>query len=146
VADDLSVLAGTQVDLLRSITNSGKLAGRYKAEVVIDAAVAFGSAGIVHAADFSDRRVEARAAYLAVHGCGPVTWSYLRMLLGQDDVKADTWVMRFVRDRLPHVSTAAEAKTLVSAVSDRLGVDAKQLDHAVWQYRREAHTEEETNR
>jgi hypothetical protein len=62
------------------------------------------------------------------------------MLLGYDDVKADTWVKRFVGDKLPSVTTHAEASRLVHAVAARLEVDARQLDHSIWRYRREQPT------
>jgi hypothetical protein len=100
-ADDLTVLAATDADALRGVTNSGRIVGRYKSEVVLDAAKALIDVGVVHSGDFGRRQPEAHAAYLSVKGCGPVTWSYFRMLLGEDDVKPDTWVMRFVRTRSP---------------------------------------------
>lgn len=136
-ADDLAVLAATPEPELRAITNAGKLAGRTKARVVLDAAGALMEVGVEHAADLVDRQHEARSAYLSVKGCGPVTWSYFRMLLGHDDVKADTWVNRFVRELLPHLTRHSEISSLVIAVADRLEVDARQLDHAIWRYRRQ---------
>lgn len=135
-ADDLPVLATTSESKLRAITNAGKLAKRTKAQVVIDAAQALVEAGVVHAADFKDRQAEARAAYRAVKGCGPVTWAYFRMLLGEEDVKPDTWVTRFVQDKLPQVDNPAEVSRLVHAVASELRVDAHMLDHAIWRYRR----------
>lgn len=135
-ADDLRHLAEAEEGRLRELTNSGKISGKYKASVVIDAARALTDAGIVRAADVADRLPDARSAYLSVRGCGPVTWSYFRMLLGLDDVKPDTWVMRFVQDRLPHVVRADEAARLVSDVAFELGVRATDLDHAIWRYRR----------
>ena len=80
---------------------------------------------------------EARKAYLSVRGCGPATWSYFRMLLGHDDVKPDIWIQRFVQDKLPNVKSSGEASRLVHSVATRLGVDARELDHAIWRYRRQ---------
>lgn len=135
-ADDLEVLAETDAEELRKHTNKGRSSRRSKAEIVIDAARALRDAGIRHASDFGPRQEEARRAYLSVRGCGHVTWNYFRMLLGYDDVKPDTWVMKFVQDVLPDVNDREEAKKLVVAVSERLGVEAKRLDHAIWWYRR----------
>lgn len=135
-ADDLRVLADVDEAHLRSLTNSGKINGRYKARVVIDAARALRSIGVVHANDVAARLAESRSAYLSVKGCGPVTWSYFRMLLGVDDVKPDTWLMRFVQDRLPHVRNTVEASQLVTDVASRMNVSATSLDHAIWSYRR----------
>lgn len=78
------------------------------------------------------RQEDAQAAYTSVKGCGQVTWQYFRMLLGHDDVKPDTWVMRFVQDRLPSIKSTAEASQIVSAVADRLGASKTDLDHAIW--------------
>jgi hypothetical protein len=136
-ADDLTILAATPEPQLRAITNSGKLAGRTKAQVTLDAAKALVDIGVVRSDDLQGREEEARRAYLSVRGCGPVTWAYFRMLLGYADVKADTWVKRFVQDRLPDVTTHSEVSRLVHAVAARMDVDARQLDHAIWRYRRE---------
>src|SRR5262249_13696844 len=138
-ADDLAVLAETPEAELRSITNAGRLAGRTKAQVVIDAAQALTSAGVVHAADFPRHEADARAAYLSIKGCGPVTWAYFRMLLGHDDVKPDTWVQRFVQDKIPTATSPAQTSRLVQAVAAQMSVDATALDHAIWRYRREHH-------
>lgn len=134
-ADDLGVLAATEPDMLRTITNNGKVAGRYKAQIVVDAATALVKVSVVTAEDFRHHQDLAKPAYLNVKGCGPVTWAYLRMLSEVDDVKADTWVMRFVNDRLPNASQE-EAAALLKSVAQRMHVDARRLDHAVWAYRR----------
>jgi hypothetical protein len=135
-ADDLEVLARASEEELVAIANGGKIARRTKAQVVIDAAEALVSVGVVHAGDFADYQEAAREAYLSVRGCGPVTWAYLRMLLGQEDVKPDTWIIRFVQDVLPQVTTSSEAACLVHAVADQLNVSSRDLDHAIWRYRR----------
>lgn len=136
VADDLGSLARTSESELRSITNGGKIAGRTKASVVIDAAAALVAAGVVRASDFAEREQEAKEAYTSVKGCGPVTWAYFRMLLGHDDIKPDTWVIRFVQDVLPHVRRPEDASRLVQDVAARLIVSQRNLDHAIWRYRR----------
>ncbi len=56
-------------------------------------------------------------------GCGLVTWAYLRMLSEVDDVKSDTWLMRFVHDRIPDASQD-EATTLLKGVAQRMNVEA----------------------
>ena len=132
--DDLKVLADFDVANLREITNSAKASQRYKAEIVIDVATAFLDRGIRTSADFAESQDAARQAYLSVKGCGRVTWGYLRMLLGDDDVKPDTWIIRFVGRAVPEVASDVEAKRLVVAVSERLGVSRKDLDHAIWRH------------
>jgi hypothetical protein len=135
-ANDLRVLAATSADELLALTNKGKISGRHKAVIVLDAATRLVTADVVTDQDFARKQDDAKAAYLSTSGCGPVTWSYFRMLLGIDDVKPDTWVMRFVNDRLPNVKNSAEAALLVKAVAAELGVEAHAIDHAIWRYRR----------
>ena len=106
------------------------------AEIVVEAANALKNVGVRNAADVLEKEEPARVAYRSVKGCGPVTWRYFRMLVGLDDVKPDTWVMRFVQDRLPHIHTTDEAALLIAGAAAELGVEAKQLDHAIWLYRR----------
>lgn len=85
--------------------------------------------------DFRQHQELAKHAYLSVKGCGPVTWSYLGMLSEVDGIKTDTWLMRFVHDRLPDASHD-EATALLTAVAQRMDIEARRLDHAVWAYRR----------
>ena len=136
-ANDLRVLAATSPDALRSITNNGKVSRRYKADVAIDAAAALHKAGIVTAQDFRDNQEPAKAAYLSIKGCGPVTLAYLGMLIEFDAIKPDIWIKRFVQDRI-HNATQDEATSLLTAVAERLNIEARRLDHAVWAYRRSA--------
>jgi hypothetical protein len=138
-ANDLTVLAtSTPEEVLAVVRNRGTLSGRSKAEVAIEAASRLVASRVKTADDFRANLPAARAAYLSVKGCGPVTWAYLRMLVGLDDVKADTWLMRFVHDRLPDVTRAEDAAALVNEVAERMGVESRRLDHAIWAYRRRA--------
>ncbi len=96
-ADGLLVLAQTPVGVVRRVLhNDGRVAGRSKVEVVVDAAQRLSSVGLRRAGDFDGSSAQ-RAAYVGTGGCGPVMWSYLGMLLGRQDAKPDTWIMRYVR-------------------------------------------------
>jgi hypothetical protein len=136
VCNDLTYLATYDPSALRKITNDGKISGRYKAEVVIEAAGALSAIGAVRSNDFEHRMAEARSAYLSVKGCGPVTWAYLRMLLGLEDVKADVWVRHFVARAIGSELSAAEVSQLVKSVAARMNVSATDLDHAIWRHQR----------
>jgi hypothetical protein len=137
-ADDLTVLAGTDVDDLAEITNSGKVSRRRKAEVVVEAAGALAAAGVIHAADFAPNLGAAENAYRGVKGCGPVTWRYLRMLLGEPDVKPDVWILRFLDEAGVKDSDKDAAVQLLTDASKQLGLEVRQLDHAIWSYQRSA--------
>lgn len=138
-ADDLEVLANTVVEDLADVAkNRGKVSGRLKAEVAIEAAGALTSVGVVHAEDFAGNIDRAERAYRSVKGCGPVTWRYLRMLLGQPDVKPDVWILRFLDEAEVAYGSKEEAVKLLTEASKRLGLDVRQLDHAIWSYQRSA--------
>lgn len=75
---------------------------------------------------------DVRSRWLAVPGLSPVSWDYLAMLAGEDGVKADTWVVRYVtRVTGEPVSAARAAKALIGA-AEILGASTKALDHRVW--------------
>jgi hypothetical protein len=44
--------------------------------------------------------------------------------------------MRFVRDKLPEIIDLDEADALITAVAEQLGIDTRNLDHAIWRCRR----------
>lgn len=95
-------------------------------------------AGVQHAEQFT-ASPEQKAAYLAVRGCGQVTWSYFAMLLGKPDVKPDTWILRYVRTAVGHKVTPQQARDLLTGAAEARGDDTTRLDHAVWSYAR-SHT------
>ena len=137
VADDLKHLAavdGSEIALI--VDNHAKANSRLKAEIVSDAAAALLDAGVHSSADFTGSS-DQKAAYLSTKGCGPVTWAYFGMLLGRPDVKADTWLLRFVRDALQRPTTSPEeTRQLVIAAAEIYGVSASRLDHAIWRHAR----------
>ena len=75
----------------------------------MSAGPSIGTCHIRTANDFREHQDEARRAYLSVKGCGPVTRAYLRMLTNVDDVKADTWIKRYVHDKVPDMQFMAVA-------------------------------------
>ena len=89
----------------------------------------------MHANQF-DLSQQHKRAYLSVKGCGPVTWSYFGMLLGFPDVKADTWIVRYVSKALGRQTSSTEAQRIVNHVAQQREISATQLDHAIWQYAR----------
>ncbi|WP_265442412.1 hypothetical protein [Flexivirga meconopsidis] len=66
-----------------------------------------------------------------------MTWSYFGMLLGRPDVKADTWVVRYVRHQLRDDRLSPSGvRQLVVAAADKMGLNPTHLDHAIWSYAR----------
>lgn len=84
------------------------------------------------------RRAEARRAWTGVKGLGPISWDYLLMLVGEDGVKADTMVRRFVARATGQREVAAvRARAAVGEAARLLKVSSKALDHAIWRYESE---------
>ncbi|MFB0836062.1 hypothetical protein ACX8Z9_13345 [Arthrobacter halodurans] len=134
-ADDLRELARTDEADLLAIVGRQVTGGRTKASAAIEAARNLAELGVHHAADFAPDSAEHRSAYTRVTGLGPVTYAYLRMLLGHPDVKADTWVNRFTH-RVTGDDTLSpdHVRRLVTAAAAMLpgDVSATVLDHAIW--------------
>jgi hypothetical protein len=141
--DDLEHLAAYRdrgEDLAALLENRSTIRGRLKAAIAADVAVRFleGDPPVRHAADWP---VDTGVSYEALKQCwtgtpglGPVTWSYVCMLLGRPDVKADTMIRRYLHHRLglPRRPTAEEARVVVLRAAERHGCSPLDLDHAIW--------------
>ena len=58
------------------------------------------------------------------------------MLLGVPGIKPDRMIHRFLKDAAGHAFTNAYAEQVLRAVAAHFGVQAHELDHAVWWYQR----------
>lgn len=117
--DDLRHLSSTsETDLLAVLRNRSRTSGRTKAAAVIDASASLEGVGIVHAAEFIAGASAARKAYVRVHGLGWVTFTYMCMLLGVHDVKADVWIVRFVQDALRRDVDNAYTRAVMLSVAE----------------------------
>jgi hypothetical protein len=112
--------------------------GVLKSEAIYRAAVSMLDVGISRIEDLRGNLTGGRAAWLGVRGLGWVSWDYLLMLTGDDGVKADTMVQRFVAEALGLPSVTGErAKIAVTDAAADSSIDARVLDHAIWLYQRE---------
>jgi hypothetical protein len=138
--DDLDALATCEPDVLAdAIGNHQKLSsGSPKTFAIVQAAQNLVAIGLRHAADLTQPTEDHKRAYTSVYGLGPVTWAYLVMLLGKPDVKADTWIMRFVAGALGRPTSPAESRELLHRAASALDVSPTALDHAIWSYIRTA--------
>lgn len=134
--DDLTRLQRLTKDELTSLVGRQRTSGRLKAEAILEVAANLVSAGVRHAEQLDP--VAHHRSYTSVKGLGEITWSYFCMLLGHQDVKADTWIQRFVGESLGRSTNSKEAQNLVTQAATRLQVDARDLDHAIWSYMRSA--------
>jgi hypothetical protein len=148
--DDLQALADFRNkpdELARMLDSQSKTAGRLKAGVAAEVAHRFITGDgihVRHAAQFPDvgeQQDELHKRWVTTPGLGPVTWSYLCMLLGHPDVKADVMITRYLQrvlelDRPP---SSKEARSIVKQAAEGLddpNVSATDLDHAIWSFER----------
>ncbi len=131
--DDLRSLSELDSANLEGIlANRQKTGGVPKVVAITTAAGRLADSGAVHAQDVQDKKH--RAAYVGTRGLGPITWSYLLMLLGHDGVKADTLVTRFVAQAINREVCAEEVAELVTDAAKELEVSSTVLDHAIWRH------------
>ena len=110
-----------------------------KAEAVRRAAEALTTSGIdsagkLRAAD-DDLLCRAEAAWVAVRGQrSGISWRYLLLLSGVQQVKPDRMICRFAERAVGRRPTPAYAANLVTAAAAELGVDVRTLDHRIWRH------------
>jgi hypothetical protein len=111
--------------------------GPSKAAAVKEAAGKLREEGINVAGDITVSTVEdAKAALRSVSGIGYATANYFLMLLGVPGVKPDRMIHRFLEDAAGHALTNANADKVLRVVAANLGIQAHELDHAIWAYER----------
>ena len=114
--------------------------GILKAEAVLGVAQVLVDVGIETPQDLAaatpHQVTELRRRWTAITGQGSgLSWDYFLMLAGQQGVKADRMVRRFVAEALgvgEHEVSQREAHALVTEAAVHLSVDVSQLDYAIW--------------
>ena len=133
--DDLGVLAELDADeLMATLGNRQKTGGVTKASAITNAAKNFTAVGVAHAADVQPDSPEQRRAYCDTKGLGPITWEYFLMLLGNDGVKPDVLVTRFVEEALGRKADYTEVISIIRESASRLGKTVGAVDHSIWTY------------
>ncbi len=131
--NDLRALAELDpAELEEVLENRQKTGGVPKATAIVTAAGRLADSDAARAEDVDESRH--KSAYLGTRGLGPVTWSYLLMLLGHEGVKADILVTRFVEQAVGRKARAEEVAELVMKAAQELDVSATVLDHAIWRH------------
>lgn len=120
---------------LEKILNRQKVhAGKTKAFAIVEVAKRFAAIGVTEPAHLKPNDPDHRTQYTGVSGLGHVTWEYFTMLLSHDGVKADTWITEFVGRAVGRRVRSEFAHARVKEAAKKLGVDEKELDHAIWSY------------
>jgi len=111
--------------------------GILKADAVMRAAACLVDRNVVKSHELlaldGGGRAELRSAWTKVAGQrSGLSWSYLLLLAGEEEVKPDRMVVRFVAAAIGRVPSADEAAGLVRAAAEHLGVSVRPLDHRIW--------------
>jgi 3-methyladenine DNA glycosylase/8-oxoguanine DNA glycosylase len=135
--DDLERLTRADPHELATLLGNQQTTGqRTKASAIVEAATNLVSLEVRRGADVIPADTDQARAWTSVRGLGPVTWKYFTMLLGAPGVKADTWIVRFVRKAVDRRVDAKAAEQLVEAAAPHFGRTATELDHAIWAHAR----------
>lgn len=139
----ISAIGGAQIfsDRLNNHQRTSTRGGILKSQAVFDAAQALTHHGLGTPADVrsatNQRLDDVEHDWRAVHGQGSgISWRYLLLLAGRQDVKPDRMIIRFVASAIDRQPSAVEAASLVAAVSATGMVDAdlRTLDHRIWSF------------
>lgn len=117
---------------------------RLRTEGIYDGLTALEQLSIITAEDLREThgraREEARRAWMAVPGLGKRSWFYLLMNAGvEDEAKIDIMLSRYISRILGVPAPSHEnARELLAAVADQLGVELRSLDRAIWLHESES--------
>lgn len=78
--------------------------------------------------------VPEHAKAFGVKGVGIATFQYLRILSGVDTVKPDVHLQQAVKDAVMRRCSDFDIIRLVEATARRLGIPARKLEYAIWEY------------
>lgn len=138
---------GTQF-FVNEIFNKTKIAGRLKAEIVVDLLKVLDKSGIQTFQDINQtlnnqkKTEKLVSAITAIHGIGPALYRYFLMLSGDDNlVKPDTMILRFLSDCLGRKVREEEAVLLIQEAAKILkkqspNLTPRLLDYVIWNYQR----------
>ena len=80
---------------------------------------------------------ELKNAWLGVKGLGETSWHYFALLTGEQDVKPDRMIVRFVAQALnDNTVSPSQARAAILDTAKALEIEPRVLDHAIWSYQR----------
>ena len=120
-------------------------AGPLKAELVVEAARSLIEAEVRSRGDITrwptePGYAEQKKAWTGIHGLGPVTFEYFRMLCGAESSKPDIMVVGWLEETLGDRPDTAQALEFVAALADELSArwdtttSQRGVDHTIWRY------------
>lgn len=113
--------------------------GIFKSDALALAAQALIAVGINSTDDLRNaadaQECEAEQAWRAVRGQrSGVSWHYLQLLSGVEDVKPDRMIIGFLKRSIASLPSPQTARALVFAAAAELGVTPRTMDHRIWSF------------
>lgn len=113
--------------------------GIFKSEALKQAAQALVAVGINSTVDLHNatdaQENGAEHAWRSVRGQrSGISWHYLLLLAGVEDVKPDRMIQAFLKKAIPRIPDPDASRALVVAAAAELGVTPRTLDHRIWRY------------
>jgi 3-methyladenine DNA glycosylase/8-oxoguanine DNA glycosylase len=72
------------------------------------------------------------SSLMTVHGVGPKTVSFLKLLVGLDAIAVDRQILRFVQQASVDLKTPELVEALLTKAGRQLGLTGAQVDQLVW--------------
>jgi len=69
-----------------------------------------------------------------IHGIGPKTADYFRILTGFQTSAVDRHLLKFLKIAGMNVSTYEEASLVINLAADKMGIPRSHFDHSIWTY------------
>jgi hypothetical protein len=113
------------------------VSGILKADAVLLAAQGIQKLGLITPADVVKSQDDVENFWLKIKGqSSGISFGYFMMLLGQEGIKPDRMIIRFLEKALARKVSTDEAREMLAEVAHKLNLSQIQLDHAIWNYQR----------
>jgi len=137
VFDRLGGANGFIHGIAKNRQRTSTLSGILKAEAVLSAAQGIESLGLVTPIEVVRSQDLVEEVWVKIKGQGSgISFGYFMMLLGQEGVKPDRMIIRFLEGALSRKVSPDEARKTLAEVAGKLNLSQIQLDHAIWNFQR----------
>ena len=121
----------------RQRTSTSKKNSILKAHAVLLTAQGIQQLGLVTPVDVVRSQDDVENFWLKIKGqSSGISFGYFMMLLGQEGIKPDRMIIRFLEKALARKVSTDEAREMLAEVAHKLSLSQIQLDHAIWNYQR----------
>ena len=121
----------------RQRTSTSKKNSILKAHAVLLTAQGIQQLGLVTPVDVVRSQDDVENFWLKIKGqSSGISFGYFMMLLGQEGIKPDRMIIRFLEKAFARKVSSDEAREMLAEVAHKLSLSQIQLDHAIWNYQR----------